>query len=240
VVTLLFRPGALSADYNAGKRASQMPPFRLYLFISVLFFFVGYLTGRPAIRLAPANPDSPGSVPTEAARKNAPSLASGPSHSAQGDVAPKQARASFWGEKLNRFSEDRVEKANELAHAFPKILIFCLPLFALFTRFLFRSQGQHYLQHLVVAVHFHTFIFLWKRVGDGWVELFKLFSHRLAAVATGAVALCFILYPLLMFRRLHGQPWPQTAFKSVLLFAVYNLTIVGSFLTTAGLLFLLN
>ncbi|HLP25762.1 MAG TPA: DUF3667 domain-containing protein, partial [Acidobacteriota bacterium] len=43
IVTLLFRPGALTADFNSGKRASQMPPFRLYVFVSVLFFFMSFI-----------------------------------------------------------------------------------------------------------------------------------------------------------------------------------------------------
>jgi hypothetical protein len=43
IVTLLFRPGVLTADFNAGKRASQMPPFRLYVFVSVLFFFLSFV-----------------------------------------------------------------------------------------------------------------------------------------------------------------------------------------------------
>ncbi len=232
VVTLLLRPGALSADYNAGKRASQMPPFRLYLFISVLFFFVGFLSGHPAIRLAAPNPAAVQPGAPEASLKNNPSLTSKPLRAVPGE--------SFWAEKLNHFTEHRTERADELAHAFPKILIVCLPLFALFTRFLFRSEGQTYLQHLVVAVHFHTFIFLWKMVGDGWGELFNLFSDRIASVAAGGVTVWFILYPLLMFRRLYGKPWLQTILESLLLFVVYIITIVGCFIATAGLLFFLQ
>ena len=40
VVTLLQRPGVLSAEFLAGHRRRYTPPFRLYLVISVLFFFV--------------------------------------------------------------------------------------------------------------------------------------------------------------------------------------------------------
>ena len=35
---LLFRPGALTLDYLAGRRARYVPPFRLYLVVSVLLF----------------------------------------------------------------------------------------------------------------------------------------------------------------------------------------------------------
>ncbi|MDQ5980028.1 MAG: hypothetical protein QG602_3003, partial [Verrucomicrobiota bacterium] len=43
IVTLLFRPGVLTADFNAGKRATQMPPFRLYIFVSFIFFLLIFL-----------------------------------------------------------------------------------------------------------------------------------------------------------------------------------------------------
>jgi hypothetical protein len=38
VVGLLFRPGFLTSEYLAGRRASQVPPLRFYLFVSILFF----------------------------------------------------------------------------------------------------------------------------------------------------------------------------------------------------------
>ncbi len=56
-------------------------------------------------------------------------------------------------------------------HALPKLILICVPFFALYTRFLFRKTGQVYLQHLVLALHFHTFIFLWLMFTNGWVDL---------------------------------------------------------------------
>ncbi len=38
---LVLRPGGLTSDYLAGKRAPQMPPLRLFLVVIVLFFLAG-------------------------------------------------------------------------------------------------------------------------------------------------------------------------------------------------------
>ena len=38
VAWLLARPGKLTAEYNAGRRQSQVPPLRFYIFVTVLFF----------------------------------------------------------------------------------------------------------------------------------------------------------------------------------------------------------
>lgn len=60
--------------------------------------------------------------------------------------------------------------------ALPKLILLCLPLFALYTRFLFRKTKQVYLQHLVLALHFHTFIYLWlmfEKAGNTWSAWFR-------------------------------------------------------------------
>ncbi len=40
LLPLLFRPGYLTNEYNLGKRASYLAPFRLFLSVSVLFFLL--------------------------------------------------------------------------------------------------------------------------------------------------------------------------------------------------------
>ena len=40
VANLFLRPGRLAQEYISGKRVKYSPPFRLYLFTSVIFFFV--------------------------------------------------------------------------------------------------------------------------------------------------------------------------------------------------------
>ncbi|WP_018996735.1 DUF3667 domain-containing protein [Hirschia maritima] len=42
---LLFRPGHVTRQYIDGKRASQVPPFRLYLIASLIFFSTFFLFG---------------------------------------------------------------------------------------------------------------------------------------------------------------------------------------------------
>lgn len=37
---LLFQPGKLTVDFLAGRRAAFVPPIRLYIFLSVIFFFL--------------------------------------------------------------------------------------------------------------------------------------------------------------------------------------------------------
>lgn len=41
---LLFKPGELALEFTRNRRASYVSPFRLYLFVSLLFFFLLSLT----------------------------------------------------------------------------------------------------------------------------------------------------------------------------------------------------
>lgn len=237
IVTLLFQPAVLTQKYLAGKRASQMPPFRLYLFVSVMFFFIEFVSGDPTIRLAevPARPEA-ADTPASGSRKT-PARAR-PRIDGLDAAAASTHRGGFVQAKLKQLSAHQAEASIELAHAFPKMLLFCLPVFALLTRLLFRAAHYGYLQHLIAAVHFHTFFFLWKAVGYGWAQLVRLGVPRLADIMAIGVAAWFVVYPLLMLRRLYQQSWPRTVFKAGILFLFYNVAIVLCFLGVTAVLVL--
>jgi len=46
LVPLLIRPGLLTKDYLEGRRARYMPPFRMYLVLSVVFFVVAFFNPK--------------------------------------------------------------------------------------------------------------------------------------------------------------------------------------------------
>ncbi|HYF23133.1 MAG TPA: DUF3667 domain-containing protein [Caulobacteraceae bacterium] len=58
---LTLRPGRLTRSYLDGKRASQIPPFRLFLVILLIVFFVGHQTSSGKVEKAQAS-DGPTSV----------------------------------------------------------------------------------------------------------------------------------------------------------------------------------
>jgi hypothetical protein len=78
LVPLVFRPGFLTAEFIAGRRARYMPPFRLYLIISfVLFLVVSVLIGQAgfvqiddSLTTKPGLPVSPGSEDVSAGEEH--------------------------------------------------------------------------------------------------------------------------------------------------------------------------
>lgn len=46
IFPLIFKPGFLTNEYNAGKRTRYIPPLRMYIFISFIYFFVIGIMGE--------------------------------------------------------------------------------------------------------------------------------------------------------------------------------------------------
>jgi hypothetical protein len=124
-------------------------------------------------------------------------------------------------------------------HAPPRMLLVCLPLFALYTRFLFRKSGLVYLPHLILALHFHTFIYLFLLVKNGWVFLAGWGGPGLAGWVAFVAKAWLAVYPVLMFRRLFGNSWTLTLLKTGFLGVLYGLTLLTGFVATIIAVFLL-
>lgn len=54
---LLFRPGALAVEFSNNRRASYVSPIRLYLFVSILFFFLLSLSTEFGSDATPERPE---------------------------------------------------------------------------------------------------------------------------------------------------------------------------------------
>jgi len=159
--TLLMKPGVLSARFLEGKRASVLPPVRLYLVISLLFFFVfqiptpdvsndnvyinGILLGRD--------------VPVEGQ----------PNYSLVGfDTKDELSLVENW---LNSMVLDKeavlkstnpqvtMEKLfNKLENFLPNLLILFLPFFAVLMKLLYFFKRRLYFDHLIFSLHFQTWL----------------------------------------------------------------------------------
>ncbi len=64
LIPLMLRPGQLTHDYLQGRRARFMPPFRMYLVLSLLFFVVAFFDPREELSLL-FEPEAETAVETE-------------------------------------------------------------------------------------------------------------------------------------------------------------------------------
>jgi hypothetical protein len=66
IIPLLIRPGRLTLDYLEGRRARYMPPFRMYLVLSVIFFVIAFFDYQDDLGLLFAPPPEPTAAEVQA------------------------------------------------------------------------------------------------------------------------------------------------------------------------------
>lgn len=95
----------------------------------------------------------------------------------------------------------------------PTMMLFCVPLFALILKILYIFQRRYYIEHLVYALHIHTFAYMATVVitliGVGALRVIPSFQPLLVVLLSlAAAAQVFI-----SIRRVYGQGWFFSAFK---------------------------
>jgi hypothetical protein len=156
---LLFRPGALTNEYLAGRRRRYVEPLRVYLTLSILFFAL--------VKFSGVNIYSEDDVPATATAVHV--QASGEPNDERirlGDaLAPDVDRwVPAVRHTVDRFDAlDSKDKARVLKDGFFRYApyaMFCLmPVFALYLKGLYLGTGRRYGEHLLFALHANAFAF---------------------------------------------------------------------------------
>ena len=255
LVDLLFRPGFLTTEYIAGRRTRHIPPFRLYLFTSLVYFFIAFTFAPKPPPLFRADPPSAaatkvGAVAADAAaapvpKKSRESAAPGAAKSgfdvarAKPGSAPGAVRFSFDGKEdgpglrlLNErlgTEEARGHFSEALLHRAPQIIFVCLPIFALLSSWFFRRPGLYFFAHLVFSLHLHTFFYLWSMFIDGWSGVVETALPGLAGLLRFAGVLYFLSYLFRTFRAVFGRSRWATLWRGSLLFLGYGFAMLFVF-----------
>ena len=213
---LVFRPGRMTREFNAGQRARHVPPLRFYLVISLLFF----LTVSPtSLRLTYVGV-TVGGV----------SVAGRPE-----EMRPQAPAGTFQRrveEQLIASLRQPEELLERFVHRLPKAMAVCVPLFALLSRALFWRGPWRYLQHLIMAVHLHTFFFLWVLVVSGYAQLAGLAWPGLGSVFGWAGAGYAVYYFFAALRHALGTTRWTAFWKGAVLAAGYGFVLVAAVAST--------
>lgn len=125
---LLFRPGRLTCEYLAGRRAPYVRPLKLYLLAALVCFGILAIWPQGNVRVV-VKPSEPGSAVSQPAS----------------DQMYQKALA------------DSQRFADAFTANLPRAFFLLLPAFALLLELLYLRRGILYLDHLVFALHFHAF-----------------------------------------------------------------------------------
>lgn len=175
---LLFKPGVLTNEYLAGRRASYIVPLRIFLSFSILFFATMKLSnvqvmnkgtdpdrGRQEV-LADSPAEGAGAVqPPVAASAEEPALV----QPDDGDDDDLREVAGFISPAaVARFESymdlppeqfNRVIAAGFYSYA-PYAMLLLMPVFAFYLKVLYLGSGRRYGEHFLFALHTNAFAYL--------------------------------------------------------------------------------
>lgn len=231
LIALLFRPGFLTREFLDGRRVRYLPPVRLYLVLSVLFFLIVALTPQATTIERPV-------VVQKGSEITLTPFGVGPV-----DVARAQAicaRFGYTGPLAPRFnancakalSANRDDLRNNFLHNAGRALFLLLPLLALVMKVLYRRPLRHYVEHLLFLVHNHAFLFL---VLGVYALLTGFGPTGLRPILHPVLWLYIWVYFYASLLRVYRQGWLLSAIKLGALFCAY--VVLGSLLAAATMLY---
>jgi hypothetical protein len=220
---LLFRPGFLTVEFLAGRRARYLPPVRLYLVLSVAFFLFAAAT-QPKLAVLQFSDDGRTVHPVVLSGGDA---AETPAQRAQRLCAdanydgPWSARLqpAFRNACRKAVADDGRELQVAFLHNLPRAMFVFLPLLAGVMMLLYWKPRHYYVEHLLLLVHNHACVFMVTMLA--WV-LARL-VHPLAGAIQFVVFAYLAWYVFRSMRVAYGQGRWLTGAKFAVLAASYLL-----------------
>lgn len=243
---LLLEPGFLTNEYVAGRIARYIPPFRLYLVASVVFFLLlSFISQRALAKVGidgtPSDSTSVAADSTSVAADPTKPEAAAPTEASDATIQP-------WARNMTintGFGRDSLVKARiierygrlpidqalreflpEYVEYLPRMVFVMLPLFAFMLKVLYIRRKRYYAEHFVFALHVHAFLFV-------TFILMLLIRNEYFILAA---SLWIFAYIWLAMKRVYRQGWFRTTVKWWILgwtyFTVLNLGLVATIFVT--------
>ncbi|MGK5013349.1 DUF3667 domain-containing protein [Janthinobacterium sp. MDB2-8] len=207
---LLFRPGALSNEYIAGRRVRYVEPLRVYLTFSILFFAILKFSS-PDVFLTVHSQQAQVSAhgPRQIPENKSPTMQV--SILGQTPTLPRQ-----WQDFEQLPTAEKQKFVVESFFHYAPYAMFCLmPLFALYLKILYLGSGRRYGEHFLFALHTNAFAFI-------TMALMTLIPIEIVRLALGAWLLAYL--PWAMWR-VYPSGKLATVCRWAFLMAAHSLTM---------------
>lgn len=241
---LFFKPGELTKQYLAGKRARYVSPLRLYLTASIIFFLLVKVLGagnlfkvqessdkntKEAISQASAEQSKAGiAIPNSNTMFDLNKAATEMLRCDATSIPCQKMKAYFDQKYATRTAREMGHEVKDRAIAWaPYAMFLFVPVFALLTQLLYRRRKLYYGEHLVYAFHIHAFTFF----------LLLLMAFMPEGVSP-LIALYGTIYYFMAMRRVFGgRLWPTLLRYSVVATVYPVLLLIAMMVTFAFAVF---
>lgn len=149
-------------------------------------------------------------------------------------VGPEGAKKSAFAAWMEKQIKDKIGDDGSKAKLFfdtlrsniPAMMLCCIPLFALVLKILYIRQGRFYVEHLVYALHIHTFFYVAVIITSLAVMAANRTVPALAGWITSLMTIAIIVQVFLSIRRVYRQGWFMTMVKFLFGGFIYLMILV--------------
>jgi hypothetical protein len=220
---LFFKPGLLTLDFFAGRRARWLAPLRLYLLCSITYFLSGAMVEaithrsvRDMAEITITNPDGTKELTPEG----------------RNELEEGWPARLFGMERLERAAANPVQLNREIQLILPKAMFLILPIFAALTRLAWRRKQPRYPAHLYLALHLHA---AWFGAMAIQTIVEGVIPFAAVEVVAGLGAFGYVVwYGLLTVRRVFNDSWPLTLAKVLAVSVAYSVFMAVMSLALLG------
>ncbi|HEY8052354.1 MAG: DUF3667 domain-containing protein [Steroidobacterales bacterium] len=229
LAALLFRPGRLTREFLDGRRARYLPPVRLYLVLSVVFFLVASAVQTKPFAVVEFDDKAAGVKPAVVENLDEvpalkPKAGETPERRADRVCADANYDGPWAGTLQPLFRQacrkSVIDNGRDLQQAFmhnmPRAMFIFLPLLAGLMMLMYWRPRHYYVEHLLLFVHNHAVAFLVL----GVVLLVGKFAPDIPGLGL-AIFLYFTWYMYRSMRVVYGQRRALTVSKLMLLAFFY-------------------
>ena len=221
---LITMPGLLTTEYWLGRRTKYLPPLRLYLVMSLMYFFISSII-NPGTDISLYKSDFQEKPFQFELDKSSPKYDPSPEI-----VAPF---VDFFKENFNKgvmVAEKKELTEHDLVWSnMPAAMFILMPFMAFCVYLLNKKKKQLYSYHLITVLHFHSFIFF----------IFTL--EEIVPIIVIFTKLYLLYYIFFMFKNIYQDSWIWNSLKLTTLFVLYGITVGITILSVAvGKIFLLG
>lgn len=212
---LFIHPGRLSSEFMAGHIRRYVFPLKLYMAVAVIFSFV--------ILAVNDNNKDEKEIQQEIAIAAKDSIIYNQILSVQQLDSTQTARLK---EVLNpgkikkkneKLSRSLISSSVNFAGRVPIIMMFAMPMFALFSMLFYRKRYKRYLPHLIFSIHVHTVFFLTIML----MLIMGSFYSTFVLYLLWAIFIWVVIYGYTAAKRFYGDGWGKVLFKNICLYSLY-------------------
>ena len=208
---LIIKPGFLTREYWAGRRTTYLPPLKMYLVLSVFYFFLqGFMNDGNQTIFDSSNSDIPSIT-----------------------IDDFPFFPPFIIDNINQglivMDKRQLNGQDLLFDYIPSAMFILMPFMGLLLLLVFKKKKLFYSYHLITVLHFHCFVFFLNSVE----ELFPIIN--------AIIPLFVFYYAISMLKIVYQDSWKKTSIKFMMLLVTYGMSIVLTILTIVfGRIFMLG